>query len=133
MRALQLVVILPLVLPLVAGCSKKADNGPACPEVVDHMVIVMKAGLKGHESVNLGDRQQMITQCEQRKMSPSVRRCLATAKDIVAMSSCRPATGTPPPDRAPQPLPTPPLPTGSAAVGDGAPAGSAGSGAGSGS
>jgi hypothetical protein len=117
-----------LAVGLTLGCSKKkADDGPACPEVVDHMVIVMKAGLKGHESVNLGDRSQMITQCEQRKMPPSVRRCLATAKDLVALSSCRPATGTtPPPDQVPpQPLPTRPLPTGSAA----APAeGSAGSG-----
>lgn len=116
MRALLFV----LVLPFAAGCSKKADNGPACPEVVDHMVIVMKEGLKGHESVNLGDRQQMITQCEQRKMSPSVRRCLATAKDLAALSSCRPATPPPPTQGPPQPLPTRPLPTGSAAPTEGA-------------
>lgn len=121
------VLLLVLVLPFVAGCSKKADNGPACPEVVDHMVIVMKEGLKGHESVNLGDRQQMITQCEQRKMSPSVRRCLATAKDLVALSSCRPATAPAPPDQGPpQPLPTRPLPTPSAAAPEGAAMGSGG-------
>jgi hypothetical protein len=114
-----------LALVLTLGCSKKSDNGPACPEVVDHMVVVMKEGLKGHESVNLGDRGQMITQCEQRKMSPSVRRCLATAKNLEALASCRPAPSGPPPSAAPpQPLPTRPLPTGSAAPA----AGSAGSG-----
>jgi hypothetical protein len=107
-----------LALVLTLGCSKKADNGPACPEVVDHMVEVMKAGLKGHESVNLGDRGQMITQCEQRKMSPDVRRCMATAKDIKALASCRPATATPPP-------PGPVAPTGSAAPAPAVPAGSA--------
>ncbi len=98
------------------------------------MVIVMKEGLKGHESVNLGDRQQMITQCEQRKMPPSVRRCLATAKDLVALSSCRPATAPPPTQGRPQPLPTAPLPTGRAAPPEGAATGSAaGSAVGSGS
>jgi hypothetical protein len=127
MRALLFVLVVPL-----AGCSKKTDNGPACPEVVDHMVIVMKEGLKGHESVNLGDRGQMITQCEQRKMSPSVRRCLATAKNLEALASCRPApTGAPRPTPGPapqQPLPAPPLPAGSAAPAAGSAAGSAGSG-----
>jgi hypothetical protein len=130
MRALLFV----LVLPLVAGCSKKADNGPACPAVVDHMVDVMKAGLKGHESVNLGDRGQMITQCEQRKMSPSIRRCMLAAQNLEALASCRPATGAPPPNPGPpQPLPTRPLPTGSVAPAEGSAAGSAaGSSAGSG-
>jgi hypothetical protein len=124
--------VLPALLALVltVGCSKKSDNGPACPEVVDHMVVVMKAGLKGHESVNLGDRTQMITQCEQRKMSPSMRRCMLDAKDLPALASCRPATGAPPPNAGPpQPLPTRPLPTGSAAGTEGSAAGSqAGSG-----
>ncbi len=111
-----------------SACSKKAeDKGPACPEVVDHMVVVMREGLKGHESVNLGDRTQMIEQCEKRNMSAAERRCMATAKDLATLASCRPkkpaptAPGQPPaetnapqptaPAPAPPPIPSPtPLP-----------------------
>jgi len=93
-----------LVLPFASGCSKKkVDNGPACPEVVDHMVEVMKAGLKGHDSVNLGDRNQMIKQCEDRKMSAEMRRCMATAKDLAQLASCRPVTPPPGAMTAPPP------------------------------
>src|SRR5262245_40139795 len=129
-----------LVALAIAGCSKKAaDNGPPCPVVVDHMVVVIKEGIKGHESVNLGDRQQMITQCENRKMSAAERRCMATAKDLAQLASCRPAKSPPPgpPPNTPPPPPSPPAaaapppsaptPTAPAPTGEPAqPAGSAG-------
>jgi hypothetical protein len=108
MRALFVV----LAVISATACSKKAeDKGPACPEVVDHMVVVMRAGLKGHESVNLGDRTQMIEQCEKRKMSAAERRCMATAKDLAALASCRPNKTPPPAAMPPAPAPGAPAPT----------------------
>lgn len=97
MRALLLVLTL-------AACSKKADTsdkGPACPEVVDHMVTVMRQGLTGHAGVDLGDRDQMIAQCEARRMSATERRCMATAKDLGQLASCRPKPAQPVPIPAP--------------------------------
>jgi hypothetical protein len=105
--------VLLLALLVASGCSKKKaeDNGPACPEVVDHMVKVMREGLKGHESVNLGDRDQMIDQCEKRNMTAQERRCMLTAKDLGALASCRPNKQPPPATKPPIPTPTPPPPT----------------------
>ena len=116
MRALLVV----LAVISASACSKKAeDKGPQCPEVVDHMVIVMREGLKGHESVNLGDRTQMIDQCVKRNMSAAERRCMATAKDLAALASCRPKKTAPPEaqlpaqgSQTPAPAPaSPPMPS----------------------
>lgn len=97
-----------IALVLATGCAKKkADPGPSCAQVVDHMMVVMKQGMAGHDSVELANRQQMIDQCEQRKLSAKERRCMAEAKDLSALASCRPAK--------PRPAPTRPLPTGGAA------------------
>ena len=85
MRALLLATSL-----LAVTACKKANDGPACPAVVDHMLEVMKAGLTGHDSLALGNRDQMIQQCEQRKMSATERRCLANAKTLGDLASCRP-------------------------------------------
>jgi hypothetical protein len=82
------------LLAALAACSKP-DNGPGCPAVVDHMLEVMKAGLTGHDSVALGDREQMIQQCEQRKMTPAERRCLAAAKTLSDLATCRPKPPAP--------------------------------------
>jgi len=83
------------LLAVVAAC-KKADPPPACPQVVDHMLEVMKTGLTGHGNLELGNRKQMIDQCEQRKLSATERRCMLAAKDLPALASCR-AQPTPAP------------------------------------
>ena len=84
---------------LLTGCkqdAKKApDPGPACPEVVDHMLEIMKQGLTGHDGMQLGNRQQMIDQCETRKMTAEERKCLRAAKTLGDLASCRkPAAGS---------------------------------------
>jgi len=103
MRALLLVAI------LATGCSKssKPDPGPSCDQVVDHMLVVMKQGLTGHDDLALGNKKQMVEQCESRKLSAKERRCLLEAKDLAGLASCRDA-------KPPEPTPTRPLPTGSA-------------------
>lgn len=97
------------LLVAAAGCSKKekADPGPPCDQVVDHMLVVMKQGLTGHDDLALGNKKQMVEQCESRKLSAKERRCLLEAKDLAGLASCRDA-------KAPEPAPTRPLPTGSA-------------------
>jgi hypothetical protein len=98
----------------VAGCAtKKPDPGPACPEVVDHMLAVMKQGLTGHDAVDLGNRKQMIEQCEARDMSAAERKCLAAAKDLTALATCAAARRDPSaaPPTAPSPAAVPPPPT----------------------
>jgi hypothetical protein len=112
MRALLLVLTL-------TACSKKTatDTGPACPDVVDHMVIVMRQGLTGHSGVDLGDRQQMIAQCEARHMNATERRCMATAKDLAQLASCRPKPAQPVP--IPMPAPAPAVPGSGAGSGAG--------------
>lgn len=97
-----------LLVVASAACAKKSEPPPpACPEVVDHMLVIMKQGLTGHDSVNLGNRQQMIDQCEARKLSATERRCMLGAKDLTALASCRPR---PAPTAPAGPVTVPPAP-----------------------
>jgi hypothetical protein len=108
----------------LAACSKKntVDPGPACPKVVDNMLVVMKQAYAGHDTVELANRDQMIAQCEQRKMPPRERKCLAEAKNVSDLASCR---STKPGSPGAPPTPTRPLPTGVAPAAGVAPEGSA--------
>jgi hypothetical protein len=106
-RALALAMVIAL-----GGCANKnADPGPACPAVVDHMLAVMKQGLTGHDAVDLGNRKQMIEQCEARDMSAAERRCLVAAKDLSALAACAAGRRTEPPALPPSPAVVPPSPT----------------------
>ena len=91
-----------LVLLLVVACQKKADTGPPCDQVVDHMLDITKQVLVGHESMTKSMRAQAIAQCEQRNMPKEMRECILAAKDTEALSTCRGA--------APARVPTPPPP-----------------------
>src|SRR5437867_2117534 len=92
-----------LIACLVAACHHE-DPGPACPQVVDHMLEVTKLGLTGHGNIELGNRTQMIAGCEQRKYPASVRKCLLGAKDLTQLGNCQkyepPAPHDPPPPPA---------------------------------
>jgi hypothetical protein len=98
-----------LIAALLVGCSKKEDPGPPCDKVVDRMLELTKQMVPGHDMGALGDRKQMVAQCEQRKMPAAVRKCIVDAKSTDELSKCREPTPTP------EPTTTRPLPTGSAA------------------
>jgi hypothetical protein len=104
-------LILALAVALGGCANKKADPGPACPAVVDHMLAVMKQGLTGHDAVDLGNRKQMIEQCEARNMSAAERRCLVEAKDLSALAACTAGRRTEAPALPPSPVAVPPSPT----------------------
>jgi hypothetical protein len=94
---------------LVAACNKtKTDSGPSCDKVVDHMQVLMKQMMPGHDEAALGDRKQMIAQCEQRKMPASVRRCLVEAKSFNDLAACQKPGSTPATQGAPAPRPAAP-------------------------
>lgn len=89
---------------LVAACNKsKTDSGPSCDKVVDHMQVLMKQMMPGHDEAALGDRKQMIAQCEQRKMPASVRRCLVEAKSFNDLAACQKQGPKPTPPSTPAP------------------------------
>src|SRR5690349_1197009 len=95
---------------LSSACG--ADSGPSCTQVTDHMLEVTKQEIAGHGDELLGQRRQMIEQCETRKMTADQRRCLVAAKDMAGFAACRAG-------KAPDPVPgnekprTPRPPTGS--------------------
>lgn len=100
MRWLAVSLVASLAISFVAGCSKQAsDPVPSCPQIVDNMMTVTKQQLTGHDRLQLQNRQQMIDTCEQRKLTPEQRRCLATAKDLTAIAACTPRPATPPQPR----------------------------------
>jgi hypothetical protein len=103
-------VAVALVIALGGCASKKADPGPGCPAIVDHMLAVMKQGLTGHDAVDLGNRKQMIEQCEGRNMSAANRRCLVAAKDLTALAACTADRRAAPPALPPSPIAVPPTP-----------------------
>jgi hypothetical protein len=75
------------------GCNK-GDTGPACPQVVDHMLEVTKQQLTGHGNLELGNRKQMIETCEQRKLTPAQRNCMMAAKTLAALGECQKPVGS---------------------------------------
>jgi hypothetical protein len=86
------VLLLALVLSWLAACPQhesKLDQGPPCEQVVDHMLVVMKQGLTGHDDVQLGNRKQMIEHCQARNMSSAHRKCLAAATRLEDLSTCQ--------------------------------------------
>jgi hypothetical protein len=119
-------------LLVVAACHK--DPGPPCPQVVDHMLDVMKTGLAGHGSLQLGNRKLMIEHCEKAGFTAAARSCIVAAKDMNGLAQCKDLEPAAPAE--PQRRPRPPRPlVGSGSAGSGnAGSGNAGSGsAGSGS
>jgi hypothetical protein len=79
-----------LLVLVLAACSKKADPGPSCGQISDHLLDVMKT-LPGHGDQALADRKQMIDQCEKRQYPPGVRRCLVEAKTLDDLATCQKA------------------------------------------
>lgn len=80
-----------LLVLAAAGCSKKADKadpGPGCDQVTDRVLEIMKSGLTGHGNVEMGNKKQMVEQCEARKMSAAQRKCMVAAKDVTALANC---------------------------------------------
>jgi hypothetical protein len=100
MRAM-LFAIAVLGLAACGSKKKKEDAGPSCEQVVDHMLVVMKSGLTGHGSVELGNKKQMLDQCESRKLSAEQRKCMLAAKDVVTLANC---------SAPPRPTPAPTAP-----------------------
>jgi hypothetical protein len=96
---------LALVVALVAAC-KKQDRGPACQQIVDHMLEVTKQQLPGHGDQPLGDRKQMIDECEKRELAPAVRTCLVAAKSLAELAECRAGAKPAPTGSAAAPPPT---------------------------
>jgi hypothetical protein len=115
-----------LLAALLIGCGKK-DSGPACEQVVDHMLELTKQMMPGHDPETLGNKKAMVDDCNKRKMPAATRRCLLDAKSFNDLAACRArdqktSTPTPPPV-----TPVPPAPSGSAVpdvTGSAAPAGS---------
>ena len=52
------------------------------------MLEVMKTQIVGHDKMALGDRKQMIDQCEARKSPADERRCYFSATDVSAIAAC---------------------------------------------
>jgi hypothetical protein len=107
-----------IALALVLAACSKSNPGAGCPEIVDHMLVVMKTQFSGHGGLELGDRKAMIDTCEKRQMPKETRDCLMAAKDQNEIGNCHAYTRHPPPPH-PTPIPgaatVPPAPSGSAA------------------
>lgn len=108
MRAGLLAIVL---LTGLAACKKqeaaKEDPGPPCDKVVDHMLVVMKQGLTGHGDLEMANKQQMVDQCESRKLSAAERTCMLAAKDLAGLAACRPRPATPMPTAPAGPVTVP--------------------------
>lgn len=124
-----------LIAAVLVACHK-GDAGPPCEAVVDHMQALMKQMMPGHDEAALGNRQQMIAQCKQRKMPAKTRQCIVDAKSFNDLATCnagaqKTSTPSPPPLTPVLPAPANATGTGSAAGSAAPPAGSAAAPAGS--
>lgn len=81
-----------LLLGLVAGCHRTADQQPSCAELTEHLYEVTKIAYPGHgEAMEMGNRKADIAACEQRKPAADERRCIMAAKDLAQVATCRKA------------------------------------------
>jgi hypothetical protein len=115
-----------LIAAVLVACHK-GDAGPPCEAVVDHMQTLMKQMMPGHDEAALGDRKQMIDQCQQRKMPAKTRQCIVDAKSFNDLAACnagtqKTTTPTPPPV-----TPVPPAPPNATGAGSGSSGSASGS------
>jgi hypothetical protein len=71
----------------------------------------MKSGLTGHGNVEMGNKKQMVEQCEARKMSAAQRTCMVAAKDVTTLASCSSAPPAATPTAPAGPITAPAAPT----------------------
>lgn len=83
-----------VALLVVAGCKSDA---PSCAQVTDHLLVVTKQQVVGHDTEELANRDVMIAQCEARELSADTRRCLLAARTLTEIAACKAgdATATP--------------------------------------
>lgn len=82
-------------LLVLSACSKKAADVPSCDKVVDNMLAVTKSAMPGHGDMEMGNKKQMVAECEKRNLTDDQKRCIATAKDLNALAGCTPAPAAP--------------------------------------
>jgi hypothetical protein len=83
-------------LLFVAACGgKKAADVPSCDKVVDNMLAVTKTAMPGHGDMEMGNKKQMVAECEKRGLTDDQKRCLATAKDLNGLAGCTPPPAAP--------------------------------------
>jgi hypothetical protein len=84
-----------LVLAIaLVGCSKAADPGPTCPQLVEHMLEVTKQAMPAHGKMELGNKKQMVQTCEDRKLTPAQRKCMMAASTLAALAECQKGVGS---------------------------------------
>jgi len=83
-----------LVFLLCAACSKKAaEKVPTCAEVTANMLKIMQTKYPGHGDMGaMGNREQLIQQCEARKIPATEKRCIVAAKTEDDLGQCRRAS-----------------------------------------
>lgn len=80
----------------VAACGgKKAADVPSCEKVVDNMLAVTKQAMPGHGDMELGNKKQMVAECEKRGLTDEQKKCMATAKDLNGLAACSPKPAAP--------------------------------------
>lgn len=77
-------------LLVLSACSKKAADVPSCEKVVDNMLTVTKTAMPGHGDMELGNKKQMVAECEKRGLSDEQKRCIVAAKDLNGLAECTP-------------------------------------------
>lgn len=92
-RPSSLLAIAIATVSMIAACgsSKKADEGPPCGQIVDHINEITKT-IPGHETVEdprMGnDRKSMIGLCEKRHYSAEAKTCILATKDTEGLADC---------------------------------------------
>ncbi len=82
-------------LLVLSACSKKAADVPSCEKVVDNMLAVTKTAMPGHGDMEMGNKKQMMAECEKRNLTDDQKRCLVAAKDLNGLAACSPKPAAP--------------------------------------
>ncbi len=82
--------VLATLLVLSACSSKKqaAPEAPPCDKVVGAMLDLTKQAMPGHGDMEMGNKKQMVAECEKRNLTAEQKRCIVAAKDLNALATC---------------------------------------------
>ena len=72
-------LVVTLTLLSLVACSKKGDGAPSCAQVADRMIALTKT--EAH-------KDNLVAECEARKVSPAQRTCMVNAKDMGELAGC---------------------------------------------
>ena len=69
-----------------ASGAPKADPGPTCDQLTDHLLSIMQ--MPDHPGMAMGNKKTMVKQCDDKHLDAKTRICMNAAATMSAVAAC---------------------------------------------